>query len=351
MHGEIGGRRFGDREALFVVAELGLNHGGSLARALAMVDAAATTGAAAVKLQTFKADDLVAANCPAPAHVPETSLRDFFRRFELDQAAHVAVRDRARQHGMAFLSTPFSLQAVDMLEEVGVDALKIASGDLTYDRLIARAARTGLPLLLSTGMSSIAETAHAVATARLHGSGHIALLHCVSCYPIPEGSQNLRVIQTLARMFDVPVGLSDHGADASAVPVAVTLGASLYERHFMLPGTDGVDAAVSSTPEQLAEAVRMARQTQRALGHGRRECLPAEAGNMAASRRALHAARTLNPGDIVTPRDVVALRPSEGLAPGLFDDLVGSAMTRVVESGSPFLGGDLPDARSHRDVA
>jgi sialic acid synthase SpsE len=176
-------------------------------------------------------------------------------------------------------------------------------------------------------------------------------MHCVSCYPTPDGSQNLRVISTLSRMFDVPVGLSDHAADISGVAVAVTLGASMYERHFMLPGTEGVDAAVSSTPEQLAQVVAIARQTHRALGHGRRECLPAEAGNMAASRRSLHARRTLNPGDIVTPQDIVTLRPSAGLAPGLFDDLVGAVVNRVIDAGTPFLGSDLPEARSHRDVA
>ena len=350
MHGEIGGRRFGDREPLFVIAELGLNHDGSLDRALAMVDAAAVAGAAAIKLQTFKAEDLVAASCPAPAHVPEASLRDFFRRFELDRDAHIAIRDRARALGLAFLSTPFSIEAVDMLQEIGVDGLKIASGDIIYDALIARAATTGLPLIISTGMSTIAETAHALATARLHGSGHVALLHCVSSYPTPEHSQNLKTIQTLARMFDVPVGLSDHGAGTSAVAIAVTLGASIYERHFMLPGCDGVDAAVSSTPEQLAEVIRAAERTTNALGHGRRECLPVEAVNLAASRRALHATRTLTPGEVVAPGDVVAVRPSTGLTPSLYEDLIGSLVTRVIQDGTPFLGRDLP-ARGYREVA
>lgn len=350
MHGEIGGRRFGDREPLFVIAELGLNHDGSLERALAMVDAAAAAGASAIKLQTFLAEDLVAANCPAPAHVPDASLRDFFRHFELDREAHIAIRDRARGLGLAFLATPFSIDAVDMLQEIGVDGLKIASGDIIYDALIARAATTGLPLIISTGMASIAETAHALATARLHGAGHVALLHCVSSYPIPEGSQNLKTIQTLARMFDVPVGLSDHGATTAAVPVAVTLGASIYERHFMLPGCEGVDAAVSSTPTQLAEAVRLAERTANALGHGRRECLPVEAVNLAPSRRALHATRTLQPGDVITPSDVTAVRPSTGLTPGLYEDLVGSLVTRVIQEGTPFLGRDLP-ARGYREVA
>ena len=348
---EIGGRRIGDRQPLFVIAELGLNHGGSLDRALAMVDAAASAGASAVKLQTFKADELVAATCPPPNHVAVASLRDFFRQFELDQAAHEAVAARARLHGLAFMATPFSCSAVDMLAEVGVDAFKIASGDLTFDALIARAARTGLPMVMSTGMSTLAETAHAVSVARAEGVVALALLHCVSSYPLPEGSQNLRVIQTLARVFGTPVGLSDHARDTAAVPVAVALGAAIYERHLMLPGDNSVDAAVSSTPEQIADVVAVARRTQAALGHGRRECLPAEAVNLTASRRALHTTRAIAPGEMIGPNDVVALRPSHGLPPNLENEIVGLTVARTIEAGAPFLGQDLPVTRSHRGVA
>lgn len=351
MFFEIGRILVGESQPLFVVAELGLNHGGSLERALAMVDAAAAAGASAVKLQTLKADELVAASCPAPTHVQAASLRDFFRQFELDRDAHDAVARRARLHGLAFVATPFSLSAVDMLDEIGVDAFKIASGDLTYDALIARAARTGRPLVMSTGMSTLAETAHAVSVARANGVRSLALLQCVSAYPVPEGAQNLRAIQTLSRVFGTLVGLSDHGRDTTAVPIAVTLGASIYERHFMLPGTDSVDAAVSSTPQQIAEIVTIARRTQVALGHGRRECLPSEAVNLTASRRALHATRSLEAGDSIAAGDIAALRPSRGLPPGVQDDLIGSVVSRAIDAGAPFLGQDVSTNRSHRGVA
>lgn len=351
MSGEMGSLSIGQRRPLFVVAELGLNHGGSLSRALAMVDQAAAAGVSAVKLQSFKAEELVAASCPAPAHVAADSLRDFFRQFELDTDAHVAIARRARQRGLAFISTPFSCEAVEILEGIGVDALKIASGDLTYDALIARAARTGLPIMLSTGMSTIAETAHAVAVAREAGGRALALLHCVSAYPVPEEAQNLRAIQTLARVFGTPVGLSDHALTADAVPVAMALGASIYERHFILPGNDGVDRPVSSTPDQFAEIVAIARRTQAALGHGRRECLPEEAANLTASRRSLHATRALAPGSRIGPEDVAALRPSWGLPPGVEGELVGSMLTRAVESGAPFLSRDLGVPWSQRGVA
>jgi sialic acid synthase SpsE len=351
MQCEIGGQRIGAREPLFVIAELGLNHGGSLARALALVDAAAAAGASAIKLQTFRAEELVAAECPAPAHVPERSLCDFFARFELDRSAHIAIRDRAREHGLAFVATPFSCGAVDMLDDLDVDALKIASGDLTYDALIVRAARTGRPLILSTGMSTLTETAHAVSLARAEGTRQLMLLHCVSAYPVPEASQNLRAIQTLGRMFNAPVGLSDHAADTMFLPAAIALGASVYERHLMLPDDEGVDAAVSSTADQLAAIVALAARTEAALGHGRRECLPAEAVNLTASRRSLHTTRALGAGHVVTTDDITVLRPSRGLSPSLQDELVGSVLTRAVEAGAPFLGHDLGSSRSQRGVA
>jgi N,N'-diacetyllegionaminate synthase len=348
---EIGGVRVGDRQPLFVIAELGLNHGGSLHRALEMVDAAAAVGASAVKLQSFTADALVAADCPAPAHVAAPSLREFFKQFEFDRAAHLEIGRRAKRHGLALVATPFSCAAIDMLVEVGVDALKIASGDLTYDELIAHASRTGLPVIMSTGMSTLAETAHAVSVARSEGCTQLALLHCVSSYPVPEGSQNLLAIQTLSRAFGGTVGLSDHARDASAVPIAVTLGASIYERHLILPGDQGVDRAVSSTPEQMAEIIAAARRTQAALGHGRRECLPSEAVNLTASRRALHARRSLAIGDVIAVEDIVALRPSRGLPPPLKSELVGTTVARAIEAGAPFLGHDLSITRSHRGVA
>jgi sialic acid synthase SpsE len=204
---------------------------------------------------------------------------------------------------------------------------------------------------MSTGMSTLEETAHAVAVAREHGATHIALLHCVSSYPVPSGSENLRVIQTLSHLFDLPVGLSDHARDTASVPVAVALGACVYERHLMLPGDQSVDAAVSSSPEQLRELVSVACRTQQALGHGRRECLPAEAMNLTASRRALHTTRALVPGQRIERDDIAVLRPSRGLSPALADELIGTVVTRAIDAGAPFLGHDLPSVREQRGVA
>jgi len=198
MRLEIAGRRIGASAPVFAIAEIGLNHGGSLERALAMVDAAAAAGASAIKLQTIDASRLVLPQAPAPAHVKAASLRDFFRTFELNWDGHRAVATRARRLGLAVMTTPFFEEAVPVLESLGFDAFKIASGDLTYDALIAAAAGTGAPLVISTGMATLEEVRHAIEVARTAGAGGLGVLHCVSAYPTPVHDENLRAIPTLA---------------------------------------------------------------------------------------------------------------------------------------------------------
>jgi sialic acid synthase SpsE len=339
---DIAGRPIGVAHPLFVIAEIGLNHGGSIERALALVDAAAAAGASAVKLQTLVAGELVLPDAPAPAHVHASSMRDFFAAFELDEAAHRRLVARARTLGLAVIATPLSESAVDLLERVGVDALKIASGDLTWQRLVRRCAATGRPLIISTGMATLSETAQALQVAQEGGARKIALLHCVSAYPVPEGSENLGAIATLAGAFRVPVGLSDHGADGFALPLAVTLGASLYERHIMLAAGDGsIDSGVSSTASELARLIQSAVRVRAALGDGIKVCVPAEAINQRASRRALYATRALSVGHLVNADDVIALRPAAGLDPGCESRLIGARLRRRIDKGAPFLDADL----------
>lgn len=342
---EIGGREVAAGHPLFVIAELGLNHGGRLEAALDLVDAAATAGAAAVKLQTLRAERLVAPSCPPPQHVAATSLVDFFRPFELDEAAHHAVAARTRARGLAFISTPFDEEAVDLLERVGCDAFKIASGDITHLRLIDRVARTGRPLIVSTGMAEIEEVAETLECARAAGAVELALLHCVSAYPVPAGHENLAAIATLARTFGVPVGLSDHGTDPLAPVITVALGGSIYERH-LIAGDDAeaVDAAVSSTPDDLARAIGLADRARRAIGDGRKTCLPVEEPNRVASRRGLYAGRALAAGDVLAAADVVALRPLTSLDARHWRAVVGRRVIRAVAAGAPLQASDLERA-------
>ncbi len=338
----IGGRVAGDGAPLFVIAEIGLNHDGSIERALALVDAAAVAGASAVKVQALFADELVAPGAPAPMHVEAASLADFFRRFELDEAGYARLAVRARERGLAFIATPFSERAVDMLERVGVDAWKIASGDITFERLIERCGATGKPVIISTGMASLPEAQRALFWAERAGAGGVALLHCVSAYPVPKGSENLRAIATLGMACRAVVGFSDHGADGFSVPLAVAMGAAIYERHLVLrAGDDSIDAEVSSTPGELAALVRAAARAQAALGTGVKACLPAEKGNSDPSRRALYARRRLPAGHVVAATDLIALRPACGLGADRQRELVGQRLGRNVDAGAPFQPSDL----------
>lgn len=338
----IAGQSVGPESPLFVIAEIGLNHGGSLDAALALVDAAGDAGASAVKLQTLRADGLVAGHCPPPAHVAVASLRDFFRRFELDEAAHRVIAGRARARGLALMSTPFDEEAVNLLERVGVDAYKIASGDLTHRGLIMRVAATGKPMVLSTGMSAIDEVTRALDWARNAGGRQLAVLHCVSAYPVPAGSENLAAVATLARATGVPVGLSDHGTFREAAAIAVAFGASLYERHVVdRPESDAIDRAVSSTPAELRDVIAVAERARRARGDGRKVCLPAEAVNVRASRRGLYARRPIAAGEPIMAGDLVALRPADGIAASDVLSVIGQVAARPVKEGAALTWTDL----------
>ena len=344
---EIGGRAVGEGYPAFVIAEIGLNHGGSVERARELVDAAASTGASAIKLQTLYADRLVSASCPAPAHVQAASLRDFFARFELDAAAHRAVVARAREHGLAVMTTPFAEDVLPMLETLQLDAYKIASGDLTYDGLIQCAASTGRPVVLSTGMSNLSAIVHAVGAARRGGAEAIGLLHCVSAYPTPAAAQNLRAIQTLREFFQLPVGLSDHGSGLTSAIAAAALGACIYERHLVLDRDDmAIDRAVSSTPEELKAIVAAMEEARLSLGDGIKRCQPAEATNVIASRRGLYAKRKIRAGESIGRADVIALRPCTDVAPSQVDELVGATLLRDMAPGAPFVRTDLPSGRA-----
>ncbi len=336
------GRGIGAGAPLYVIAEIGLNHGGSLDRALAMVDAAAAAGASAVKLQSLTAADLVAPWCPAPAHVSTPSLQGFFGQFELSRAAHAAVVARARTLGVAVMTTPFSEALIPMLAETGFDAWKVASGDLTNDSLLFALACTGTPLVLSTGMATMPEVLHAVRLVRDAGGTVAAVLHCVSAYPAPPEAQNLRALLTLAEAVDCPVGLSDHAADGLVSAVtAVALGAAVYERHFVLDGdTAAIDYAVSSTPGALRDIIGACADTARRLGTGKKVCQPAESVNRTASRRGVYARTALPAGHVIRADDLIALRPESEISASELPALLGLVVGSPLAAGEP-LGWDM----------
>ena len=336
---DIGGRSIGPGAPVFVIAEIGLNHGGSLDRALALVDAAAWAGASAIKLQTLYADRLVASSCPAPAHVEASSLRDFFARFELDQRAHHQVAARARQRGLAVMTTPFAEDALPMLQTLRVDGYKIASGDITNAGLIRAAARTSRPMVISTGMSDLRDIVEALRVAKQARGTVAALLHCVSAYPTPAAAENLKAIATMQRVFQLPIGLSDHGSGLGSAVASVVLGGCVYERHLVLENDsadDAIDRAVSSTPSELKAIVQAMEHARVALGDGVKQCQTAEAVNVAASRRGLYATRALRAGEVIGAADIIALRPATDLPPSAFDQLIGTVVSRDIAEGAAF---------------
>jgi N,N'-diacetyllegionaminate synthase len=338
---EIAGQSIATGSPMRVIAEIGLNHNGDPELAHRLVDAAADAGVWAIKLQVFDADELLTASAPAPAHVQAASLREFFAQFELHADSCAAVLAHARDRGLATITTAFDAGAVEWLDRLGVDAFKVASGDLTHALLIECVSRTGRPVILSTGMSTDADVRNAVDWAVSAGARTLALLHCVSAYPTPDAQQNLRAVDTLARQHRLPVGLSDHGMGADAALLAYALGATLYERHLHLAGTGAIDAPVSSTPDELADLVRRLDRAHGAMGDGRRVPQEAERANIVPSRRGLYARRALVAGERIAAADVVALRPAGLLGAEYARALVGCVARRDIPAGAPFDAADL----------
>ncbi|WP_396623545.1 N-acetylneuraminate synthase family protein [Luteitalea sp.] len=338
---EIAGQSIAPGGPMRVIAEIGLNHNGDADLAHRLVDACADAGAWAMKLQVFDADELLVADAPAPAHVRAESLRAFFRQFQLNADAYAAIVSHARDRGLAVIATAFDSLSVGMLDRLGIDAFKVASGDLTHVMLIEHLARTGRPLVLSTGMSEEGDVWNAVDWAVGSGARALALLHCVSSYPTPDAQQNLRVVRTLAEEYKLPVGLSDHGMGGDAALLAYAQGATLYERHVHLPGTDAIDAPVSSDPAELRDIVQRLARAHAAMGEGRRTPMPAETPNIVPSRRGLYARRAIAAGERIEAADVAALRPLGALGAEYARALIGSRAPRAIAAGEAFEPGDL----------
>jgi N-acetylneuraminate synthase len=337
----IGERAVGDGQPVFIVAELSANHLQSYERAAELVRAAAVAGADAVKLQTYTADTItldvdgplfrIGGNTPWEGE----RLYDIYERAHTPWDWQPRLMDLARECGIQCFSAPFDPTAVDFLEKLGAPAYKIASFELVDLALIERCARTGKPVILSTGMASLDEIADALAAARAAGSGGVALLKCTSAYPSPPEALRLRAIEELARRFDVPVGLSDHTLDVAVAVAAVTLGACIVERHLTLRRADGgPDAAFSLEPAELAEMVRAIRLTERALGSAKLGHDEAER-EMLRFRRSLFVVRDMAEGDVFTRENVRSVRPGAGLAPKLLPEVIGRRAARALARGTP----------------
>lgn len=337
----IGRHRVGPDEPVFLVAELSGNHNGSLDRALATVRAAHAAGAHAIKLQTYTADTLTI-DCDRPDFVvPGTgpwggrTLYDLYREAHTPWAWHAALFAEARRLGLEIFSTPFDPTAVELLETLGAPAHKVASFELIDDELLARIASTGKPVVISTGMASLEETAHALTVLRAHGCRDLIVLKCTSSYPAPDESMNLATIPLLAATTGCLAGLSDHSLGVVAPVVAATLGAVMIEKHFTLDrAAGGVDSHFSLEPAEfkaMAEAVGRAGAMRGRAGFG-----PglAEEGSFT-FRRSLYVVRDIEAGEPLTPENVRSIRPGFGLAPRYLPVVLGRVASRSVPRGTP----------------
>ncbi|WP_341885424.1 pseudaminic acid synthase [Synechococcus sp. UW140] len=339
----IAGRLIGQNQPPFVIAEMSGNHNQSLERALAIVDAAAKAGAHAIKLQTYTADTMTLNVRGGSFEISDPyslwagqNLHDLYQKAHTPWEWHGPIMDRARELGLICFSSPFDETAVDFLEDLGAPAYKIASFENNHLPLIEKAARTGKPLIISTGMATLGELDDAVRTARDAGCTQLVLLKCTSNYPSSPENTNLRTIPHLRKLFNTEVGLSDHTMGIGAAVAAIALGASVVEKHFTLARADGgVDSAFSLEPAELASLVTETERAWQALGQLRYGPTEAEQKSLV-FRRSIYVAEDIAEGDLFTAQNLRIVRPGNGAPPSFYKQILGLEARRCYQAGTPF---------------
>ncbi len=336
----IGDRPVGPGHPAYIIAEVGANHDRDLDVAHRMIDVAAECSADAVKFQTYSADGLYSRYAPRLTEMDdfdraaaEETPHAMIQRLELPRSWQPELRDHAVERGLDFLSTPFDLDAVHDLAELGVKAFKTASYEITYIQMLQEAARYGRPMIVSTGNSSAEDVHDALNAIRHAGDPPVILLHCVSQYPARHEDLHLRAMAGMAARYGVPVGFSDHTMDAVAATVAVGLGACCFEKHFTLDRRrKGPDHPSALEPDELAEYVRAIRLAETILGSPDKCVQPSEEENHRLARRSVHAATDLREGDVITESMLAIKRPALGIDPRETDRVVGRRAARAIKA-------------------
>ncbi|MFC4768240.1 N-acetylneuraminate synthase [Effusibacillus consociatus] len=349
---------------VYIIAEAGVNHNGSLDLAKKLIDVAAEAGADAVKFQTFKADNLVRKNASKAEYQTRTtdaseSQYAMIKKLELDEEDHQILIQHCDHRGIQFLSTPFDFDSVDLLvHKFNVKQLKISSGEITNAPLLLKAARSSKPIILSTGMSTLGEVEQALAVlafgytepdsmpsieafhfayCSVEGQQalrqNVVLLHCTTEYPAPFEDVNLRAMDTLATAFGLPVGFSDHTSGIAVPIAAVARGAVVIEKHFTLDrNLPGPDHKASLEPDELKDMVRSIRQVEAALGSPLKTPAPSELKNISVARKSLVAARTIREGEIFTTENLTVKRPGDGISPMYYWEWLGKTAEKNYEA-------------------
>ena len=326
---KIKNKLIGEGQPTFIIAEAGINHKGNPNQAKKMINIAVEIGADAVKFQTFKAKEIVTKKAPK-AHYqqsikdPHESQYQMLKKAEFTEEEWFELADFARDVDIIFFSKPSYEDAVDILVKMGVPTIKIGSGDITYITLLRRVAKTGLPIILSTGMSTLSEVEDAVNTIYAEGNKELILLHCVSNYPSAYEDTNLRAMATLKQAFQVPVGYSDHSLGIVVPIVAVSLGASVIEKHFTLDRTlPGPDHKASIEPNEFERMIKSIRTVEKALGSPIKKPVKAEIEMRKVSRKSIVANVDILEGTVITNNILTFKRPATGLSQKFLDMIIG----------------------------
>jgi len=319
-----------------IIAEAGVNHNGDLANAFKLVDAAVEAGADFVKFQTFKAEKLASKTAKKAAYQVATtgneeSQLEMLKKLELSDEHHKELIGYCRKKGIEFLSTPFDVDSIGLLEQLGIRLGKIPSGEITNLPYLRKMARSFEKLILSTGMSDLEEVGNAlnILTGEGKALSDITVLHCTTEYPCPLQDVNLLAMVEMKERLGVEVGYSDHTMGIEVPVAAVALGASLIEKHFTIDRTlEGPDHLASLEPDELIQMVRSIRNIEKALGSATKQPSPSEMKNKTVARKSIVAARTIVKGEKFTEENLAVKRPATGISPMRWDELLGQTATR-----------------------
>jgi pseudaminic acid synthase len=345
---EVSGHFIGPGRPPFIIAEMSGNHNQSLERALAIVDAAAKTGAHALKIQTYTAETMTLDLDEGEFFISDpnslwkgTSLYKLYQEAHTPWEWHKPIFDRCRDHGMIGFSTPFDASAVDFLEDLEVPLYKIASFENTDLPLIRKVAATGKPMIISTGMATVAELDETVRAARAAGCRDLVLLKCTSTYPATPENTNIITIPHMRDLFNCQIGLSDHTMGIGVSVASVALGATVIEKHFTLNRADGgVDSTFSMEPDELKALVTESGRAALALGHISYGATEKEAKSLL-FRRSLYVVNDLKAGDVLSPENLRCIRPGLGLPPKYYEEVLGCRVRADVRKGTPLAWGLL----------
>lgn len=314
---------------VYIIAEAGVNHNGSYELACKLVDAAKSAGADCVKFQTFKSEALVSNNAQKADYQKDTTgegtQEDMLRKLELPYEEFIKLKDYCDKVGICFLSTPFDFDSIDFLDSIDMPFWKIPSGEVTNYPYLVALAKTGKPVVMSTGMCDMDEIKAAVRVLQENGTKDIKLLHCNTEYPTPFEDVNLRAMLTLKEAFGLKVGYSDHTKGIEVPIAAVAMGASIIEKHFTLSrDMEGPDHKASLEPEELSLMVKSIRNIEKALGNGDKKPSPSERKNISVSRKSIVAKTFIQAGEFLTEENITVKRPGTGISPMEWNEVLGT---------------------------